>query len=100
MGNCMQSEKGKEEKNKMEINGREVKIMDEVDKKSKGVRVKMVLTKEELQWLQMQLQNRSQNSTGRIEDVLRGLEKARKKPSADHSWKPSLHSITETPELL
>ncbi|KAK9716675.1 hypothetical protein RND81_06G249900 [Saponaria officinalis] len=106
MGNCMQSEKGEEEQEKMEINGREVKIIEEVENKSKGVRVKMVLTKEELQWLMMQLKNRSESSSGRIEDVLGGLEKVRKRPSSssssstDCSWKPSLHSITELPELL
>ena len=73
MGNCIESGKGYEGKNeKMEIGGREVKFVKEVENtKNKGVRVKMVLTKEELQWLMMQLRSRSECCEGTgIEDVL------------------------------
>ncbi|KAK9668404.1 hypothetical protein RND81_13G058000 [Saponaria officinalis] len=101
MGNCMESKKGKEKCNIMKIGDKEVKFVKDVENNSKGIRVKMVLTKEELQWLMLQLRNRSESGATRIEDVLVEIEKARKRVvTVDHGWKPSLDSITEIPEVL
>ncbi|KAL9242929.1 hypothetical protein vseg_016886 [Gypsophila vaccaria] len=99
MGNCMESEERKEESNIMKIGDKEVKFVKDVENNSKGIRVKMVLTKEELQWLMLQLRNRSESGAARIEDVLAEIEKARKRVAVDHGWKPSLDSITEIPEV-
>ena len=59
-----------------------------------GIRVKIVLTKEELEWLLLQLKDKEGKS---LEDVFREIEKGREK--ADQGWKPSLESIMETPEI-
>uniref|UniRef100_A0A7N0UL20 Uncharacterized protein n=1 Tax=Kalanchoe fedtschenkoi TaxID=63787 RepID=A0A7N0UL20_KALFE len=67
------------------------------------VRVKLVLTKEELQWLMMQLKGDGEK---RLENVLEEIERGRKRVVCDgrngsgSGWKPSLDSIMETPESL
>ncbi|KAA8520950.1 hypothetical protein F0562_011623 [Nyssa sinensis] len=60
-----------------------------------GVRIKIVLTKEELGWLMLQLENKGGK---RLEDVLGEIEKGRSRKVA--GWKPSLESIMESPEVL
>ncbi|XP_021753835.1 uncharacterized protein LOC110719244 [Chenopodium quinoa] len=97
MGNCMET--CKEENKEIEMRGKEGEVVKDVVSNENGLRVKMVLTKEELQWLMMQLSNR-ENGVKRIEDVFGEIEKGRKKVvSSGHSWKPSLDSITEIPEV-
>ena len=86
-------------------NGKEMGIyVKDIENNKNGLRVKMVLTKEELQWLMLQLSNRDESGEGKsIEDVLEELGKGRKKVIINneaHSWKPSLDSITEIPEVL
>nr|GMC97989.1 uncharacterized protein LOC109147798 [Ipomoea batatas]GME20429.1 uncharacterized protein LOC109147798 [Ipomoea batatas] len=65
----------------------------------KSMRVKIVLTKEELEWLLFQLQIRG---SGELQAFLGDLEmRSREKGCLGGSsgWKPSLESITECPEL-
>lgn len=98
-GGGEESGKSKEENGGIEMICKEGDFVKNVASNKNGLRVKMVLTKEELQWLMMQLSNRDGNGGKRIEDVLGELEKGRKKVSG-HSWKPSLDSITEIPEVV
>ncbi|KAK9121918.1 hypothetical protein Syun_019535 [Stephania yunnanensis] len=77
-----------------------------------GLRVKVVLTRVELEWLLFQLQERKgggTNSIKRLEDVLGEMERSSKRVvvgdqySDDDDedstrWKPSLDSIMETPD--
>ena len=58
-----------------------------------GLRVKIVVTKEELEWLMVQLNNKGGKS---LEDVLGEIERGREKVEP---WKPSLDSIMECPEV-
>ncbi|XP_042505665.1 uncharacterized protein LOC122082270 [Macadamia integrifolia] len=58
-----------------------------------GLRVKIVLTKEELEWLMFQLKDKGRKC---LEDLLEELEKGRGRTEA---WKPSLESIMESPEV-
>ncbi|CAO2837740.1 unnamed protein product [Amaranthus hypochondriacus] len=109
MGNCMETYKvdankivGDENQDRNKEMGIYVK---DIENNKNGLRVKMVLTKEELQWLMLQLSNRDELGEGKIiEDVLEELGKGRKKVIINnieaHSWKPSLDSITEIPEVL
>ncbi|MFS7923725.1 hypothetical protein Hanom_Chr03g00264141 [Helianthus anomalus] len=60
------------------------------------MRVKLVLTKDELEWLLMQLKNKQGK---RLEDVLGEIEKSRISGKSVAGWKPSLESIMETPEV-
>ena len=73
-----------------------MKVFGEKNNVHNGVRVKLVLTKDELQWLMMHLSNRE--AGGMIIIGLVAIEKARKRVFAQ-SWKPSLSSISEVPEL-
>ncbi|KAF7109504.1 hypothetical protein CFC21_109750 [Triticum aestivum] len=62
-----------------------------------GMKVKVVLTRAELEWLMAQLKSGEQ----RLEDVLRQMGNARaddyKPPRAD-AWRPRLECILECPE--
>lgn len=59
-----------------------------------AIRVKIVLTKEELEWFMLQLKDKEGR---KLEDVLVEIERGRGKVEG---WKPSLESIMENPELL
>lgn len=65
-----------------------------------GVRVKIVLTREELDWMMFQLKDKGGKS---LEDVLKQIEKGRSSAAATavkfECWKPSLESIMESPEV-
>ncbi|OAY70981.1 hypothetical protein ACMD2_04812 [Ananas comosus] len=108
MGNCMGScATRKEEREERE----EVKIMEEGveghtniigGEKESGCKVKILLTKRELQWLVLQMKSGER----RVEDVLVELseERERDKGSTNHykaheGWRPSLDSIMECPEI-
>ncbi|KAF3333272.1 hypothetical protein FCM35_KLT00963 [Carex littledalei] len=62
-----------------------------------GVKVKVLLTRGELEWLMAQLKNGEK----KLEEVLAemGRERERGKGRCD-GWKPALESIVECPELL
>ncbi|KAJ0041175.1 hypothetical protein Pint_28647 [Pistacia integerrima] len=86
MGNCMQRGRERREEEAMQ---------QQQEEGTKGfVKVKIVLTKEELQWLMIQLKK---NEGKRLEDVLAEIGRERGKVEA---WKPSLESIMEGPEVL
>lgn len=59
------------------------------------MRIKIVLTKEELQLMMFQLKDKSQGK--RLEDVLEEIGRGRGKLT--EVWKPSLDSIMEAPEI-
>ncbi|KAL4570685.1 hypothetical protein LXL04_026345 [Taraxacum kok-saghyz] len=64
-------------------------------KEGSTVRVKLVLTKDELQWLLHQLKK---NEGRKLEEVLGEIEKSRKTGESVTKWKPRLESIMESPE--
>lgn len=66
------------------------------DEGKNGARVKVVLTKEELKWLILQL---NEKRGMKLEQVLQEIERGREKV-LEGSWKPSLESILEAPEML
>ncbi|OAY56360.1 uncharacterized protein LOC110609917 [Manihot esculenta] len=68
---------------------------DDFDEKG-SLKVKIVLTKEELEWLMLQLKV---NEGKKLEDVLQEIERERERGKVK-SWKPSLESILESPEGL
>lgn len=71
---------------------------EENPKNGSMMRVKVVLTKEELEWLMSQLKNTEE--TRRLEDVLGDIKRSREKISSTTvAWKPSLDSIVESPEV-
>lgn len=95
MGNCMETytlkpmEVQKEEEEERRRSGD-----DNSKGKNNGLRMKIVLTKEELKWLILQL-NEKEGIT--MEQVLEEIERGRQKVEG---WKPSLESIVEAPEIL
>lgn len=89
MGNCIWAQRKIEEED-ME---QEREMEGDFEEKD-SVKVKIVLTKEELEWLMLQLKvNEGKN----LEDVLLEIQREREKIKA---WKPSLESILEIPEAL
>ncbi|CAK7335719.1 unnamed protein product [Dovyalis caffra] len=102
MGNCIKpsTRRQHEEDDNMEELHQEKKELDFLKEsgnfeKGASVKVKIVLTKEELEWLMFQLKA---NGGKKLEDVLEEIERGRSmkvKP-----WKPSLESIIESPEGL
>lgn len=62
--------------------------------KGNGLKVKIVLTRQELEWLMLQLEDKEGK---KLEDVLGEIGKGRTKIEA---WRPSLESIIECPEVL
>ncbi|PWA49715.1 hypothetical protein CTI12_AA479060 [Artemisia annua] len=74
-----------------------VKPRGTYDMESGKMRVKLVLTKDELEWLLLQLKNKEGK---RLDDVLGEIGKSRMNSSKSvATWKPSLESIMETPEV-
>ncbi|CAL1386521.1 unnamed protein product [Linum trigynum] len=69
-----------------------------------GTKVKIVLTKEELDWLMYELKVKNSGgeggSTKKLEDALAEIERNRalKSASVNSCWQPSLESISECPE--
>ncbi|KAF8379695.1 hypothetical protein HHK36_029139 [Tetracentron sinense] len=98
MGNCMETctHGQQEEKKQQQQQKEEQKASDFVKEDgsaNSSFRVKIVLSKEELEWFMFQLQD---NGGRKLEDVLGEIEKGRGKVQW---WKPSLESIMETPEV-
>ncbi|MED6220341.1 hypothetical protein PIB30_043949 [Stylosanthes scabra] len=102
MGNCMETccivmEEGEEE----------VKQQKEGEEEGIGGigSVKVVLTKEELKWLILELNSSDDEKGGRrgglnkLEQVLQQIHRARQQQQQS-PWKPSLESILEAPEIL
>ncbi|CAN1300147.1 hypothetical protein LINPERPRIM_LOCUS24474 [Linum perenne] len=126
MGNCLQGSKLKsqvhQEQDPEELvdrvkdscNYNEKEEEEEKSPSVNGVKVKIVLTKEELEWLMFELNG---GSTTKLEDALAEIQRNRAslKPvnfvldddedddssdddDDDGCWRPSLESITEVPE--
>lgn len=83
-------EKQKEEQESYE------KTSDTLSKESSKMRVKLVLTKDELQWLLLQLKK---NEGRKLEEMLGEIEQSRVTGESVTKWKPRLESIMESPEV-
>ncbi|XP_043718111.1 uncharacterized protein LOC122666066 [Telopea speciosissima] len=103
MGNCLETCRIGQQKQeeKKEQQQQQQQRHDEAERKGRdgfikegggGLRVKIVLTKEELEWLMFQLKEKRGKN---LEDLLEDLEKWRGRTEA---WKPSLECIMESPE--
>lgn len=73
----------------------EEEVLKSEEEKSKKMRIKIVLRKEEVEWLMFELQK---TQGKKLEDVLQEIQRSRDQSAVP--WKPSLDSIVETPELL
>ncbi|XP_061961432.1 uncharacterized protein LOC133682170 [Populus nigra] len=93
MGNCIKpsARRQHEEDDNMKELHQEKKNFE----KGSSLKVKIVLTKEELEWLMFQLKV---NGGKKLEDVLGEIERGRSMKVK--TWKPSLESIMESPEGL
>ncbi|KAF5734999.1 hypothetical protein HS088_TW15G00498 [Tripterygium wilfordii] len=113
MGNCMKTCKQTEQEDDLKFDFEEEKDgKAEAGESLKGssgfgssggVRVKLVLTKEELESLLFQLKRNSGGGGGEklsLEIALREIERGRERVKVveESTWKPSLESIIETPE--
>ncbi|XP_057450079.1 uncharacterized protein LOC130741251 [Lotus japonicus] len=107
MGNCMETctlrkqdamrmQKKQQQKQEEDTKTRSSGFVKINDSKGKnGLRMKIVLTKEELKWLMLQL---NEKGGMKLEKVLGEIERGRE-IKVEGSWKPSLESIVEAPEL-
>ncbi|KAL6986413.1 hypothetical protein U1Q18_019776 [Sarracenia purpurea var. burkii] len=97
MGNCMetcrQEVEIKEQEQQEEIRGEKEKPGGFP---TGGTRIKIVLRKEELEWLLFQLKDK--RGKKKLGDVLGEIERGRSEKVS--GWKPSLESIVETPEVV
>lgn len=101
MGNCIERSKHTPQTETEMMNQHhvhdEVKEEEEEVEVQKGKRenmkIKILLTKEELEWLMFELENRQGKG---LEDVLGEIQRNRAKSAS--VWKPSLDSIIECPE--
>ncbi|KAL8521273.1 hypothetical protein ACS0TY_011709 [Phlomoides rotata] len=84
MGNCIERCKHSSQTDHDEVKS---------EQKNGKMRIKIVLTKEELEWLMLQL-NDTQGNKKNIEDVLGEIQRSRE-DTATANWKPSLDSILE-----
>lgn len=102
MGNCIETcTHGRNENEQLQQQQESVEKPAELlnenigkDQTKGAMRIKIVLTKEELELLLFQLKN---NEGKRLEDVLDEIERSRRRSVGP--WKPSLESITESPEI-
>ncbi|CAA2981463.1 Hypothetical predicted protein [Olea europaea subsp. europaea] len=93
MGNCMNKCTNNNELMEKKAPQAQEKKSEEIQKENGSkMTVKIMLTKEELQWLLFQQKHKEWKS---LEDVLGEIQKVRKK--ANFGWKPSLDSINESP---
>ena len=91
MGNCMETCALKQEKGE-ETEG------EGGGKREGGLKVRMLLTRGELEWLMAQLKEKGEK---KLEDVLAEIGRERERGEGDQRvqvWKPSLESIMEIPE--
>lgn len=72
------------------------KTSGSLSKESSTIRVKLVLKKDELQWLLMQMKK---DQGRKLEQVLEEIEKSRVTGESVTKWKPCLESIMESPEI-
>ncbi|KAL6501765.1 hypothetical protein OROGR_026898 [Orobanche gracilis] len=74
---------------------------EETKSEKQNMRIKIVLTKEELECLLSELENNRQGKKKKkVEDVLHKIQRKREKEQVGIvAWKPSLDSIDESPEM-
>lgn len=84
MGNCLVAFKHRQRDGEQE----------EVGFEKGAIRVKILVNKEELEWLLTQLRDRK--GAKRLEDILVEIRRGRGRAQG---WKPSLESIKESPEV-
>lgn len=99
METCIQKKQTEEKPQVLQMVEQEkqeyVKTRGSYGMESSKMRVKLVLTKDELEWLLLQLKS---TKGKRLEDVLSEIGKGRMNGKSV-GWKPSLESIMETPEV-
>ncbi|MQL72862.1 hypothetical protein Taro_005216 [Colocasia esculenta] len=100
MGNCMPRcppAQEEQEPKEVEAGSFEAKVTGN-NRGESGFKIKVLLTKGELEWLLLQLK---ENGEKRLEDMLGEIERGRGKGKirVEGSWKPSLESIMEIPEV-
>ncbi|XP_040989232.1 uncharacterized protein LOC121236827 [Juglans microcarpa x Juglans regia] len=105
MGNCMktctqrlQAEEMQQQQQEEYERERASGFVQESNFGKGAIRVKIVLTKEELEWFILQLNDKEGKKLA-MEDVFIEIERGRS-GSRVEGWKPSLESIMESPELL
>ena len=76
--------------------GDQTRMSDDDELVKGGVKVKIVLRREELEWLMFQLKN---NQGKKLEEILGEIERGRLREKVVEAWRPSLESIMETPEV-
>ncbi|GJY03615.1 hypothetical protein Tco_0369555 [Tanacetum coccineum] len=106
METCIQREATQDEENPKSQHQHEQQEKQEYEKTSGGgdtfskesstMKVKLVLTKDELQWLLLQLKK---DQGRKLEEVLGEIEKSRLRGENFTKWKPCLESIMESPEV-
>lgn len=102
MGNCMETSTcsyEEEIQQQTEQKKQEERAAAEQEQEKGGFvkqgsfRMKLLLTREELEWLLFQLKEKGGK---RLEDVLVEMESVKER---NEGWKPSLESIMESPEI-
>ncbi|XP_050228866.1 uncharacterized protein LOC126678042 [Mercurialis annua] len=102
MGNCIRSSSRKQHEED-EIEQEQIqdyfgeKNSNNDFNKGSGVKVKIVLTKEELEWLMFKIEGNIEQGK-KLEDFLQEIERERVKGKLK-AWKPCLESIKESPEM-
>lgn len=98
MGNCIETcllqreeELGDQIVNGQEMEGESVKAEENMVEKNNIMRIKMVLSKEEMENLLVQLKL---NEGKKLEEFFGEIER-----KSDSKWKPSLESIIESPKF-
>ena len=106
MGNCMdRCREGEVEEGKTEVreNAKESFRLDGDEDGHGGMKVKMVLTRHELDMFLLQMNKNDDGNLMMTKDVMVELEKmiikASSSFSSSPSWEPSLESIMECPEV-
>ncbi|GER41514.1 multidrug resistance-associated protein 1 [Striga asiatica] len=94
MGNCINKCKVRPQTEVIKLHHDQEETKSDTDQNGRMVRIKIVLTKEELELLMLHLENRKGK---KVEDVLDEIQRSREKRHV--VWKPSLDRITECHEL-
>lgn len=110
MGNCIETNRREDDDHGGDID-RAANVATEdggIFTKEGAMRIKIVLTREELQWLMLQLSSNKEGER-RLKEALEEIERARSEKLGQDErggggtttvWKPSLDSIMEVPEVI